>query len=363
MGSDPTYTMAYRLCVSLWVILCLFCIGKGQEVYSPRHDDVCTIECSETDSRYWCGGVKEDSTGRVMRCVQYTQKGQTCVAECGGKKKKYNWCLTNAYHLSEGDWWDYCSLVGYTINKAPCTDECEQRGENYFWCHTNKDGDWDYCSPPGLVKPVQFTVKGVPCISECRQEGENYHWCYRSKTHCTDDSCDEDWDYCSLDDQHTRYNHQCDGPCSSKGENYYWCKQGSSWEYCSPTPKIGVHFSENIELTIYGIKCRDKCGLKGEDYYWCSVYGRGYTLNHWGYCSPDPATTRYKGKKCKDACESRGKSYYWCNTDSSWEYCSPAYKIGMVGFENLAAGGNLVTGQFGLIGILSCFLLTCFREI
>merc|ERR1719228_2912681 len=129
--------MAYRICVSLWVILCLLCIGKGQEVYSPRQNDTCTNECSETDSRYWCGGVKEDSTGRVMRCVQYTRYGQTCVAECGGKKT-YNWCLTNAYTLDDEEW-------------------------------------WDYCSPTGLVKPVQLTVRGAPCISECRQEGQNYH--------------------------------------------------------------------------------------------------------------------------------------------------------------------------------------------
>ena len=84
--------------------------------YVPQHDDLCTNECSETDPRYWCGGYKEDATGRVMRCVQYTKRGQTCVAECGGKKK-YNWCLTNHHSLSEGDWWDYCSLVGFTINK------------------------------------------------------------------------------------------------------------------------------------------------------------------------------------------------------------------------------------------------------
>ena len=119
--------MAY----SLLILLCLFidCQGLNDTVpYSPEHGDACTNECSDTDPSYWCGGVKEDSAGSVMRCVQYTRKGQTCVAECGGKEKNYNWCLTNAHTLSEGEWWDYCSLVGYTINKEPCTDECISDG-------------------------------------------------------------------------------------------------------------------------------------------------------------------------------------------------------------------------------------------
>ena len=345
--------MVYKLLI----LLCLFTICQGQNhtvPYSPQHDDACTNECSASgDPRYWCGGVREDSTGRVMRCVQYTQEGQTCVAECGGKKKSYNWCLTNAYTLSEGDWWDYCSLVGYTVEKVPCIDDCDTRGYSYFWCNT-AGGSWDYCSPPGLVKPVQFTVSGVPCISECRQEGKNYHWCYKSLNYCTDDSCDDDWDYCSLDSQHTIFNYECEGPCHTEGESYYWCNQGASWEKCSPTPKIGVHFSEKVEVTRYGVKCRDKCALKGEDYYWCGVYGRSH-YNYWDYCSPDPSTT-IKKARCQDACEARGKSYYWCNTGSDWDYCSPAFTVGMVGFESLSAGGDtLLQGDSAWTGIILAY--------
>lgn len=289
-----------------------------------------------------------------MRCIQYTKRGETCVAECGGKKK-YNWCLTNQFSLSEGTWWDYCSLVGFTINKEKCTDECGMHGENYFWCHTSKaDLDkWDYCSPPGLVKPVQFTTKGSLCISECRQEEKNYHWCQKSLDYCNDDNCDEDWEYCSLDEEHTRYNYQCEGPCTNKGTDYYWCNQGGSWEYCSAKPKIGVHFSDHIELTIYGVKCRDICALYGKDYYYCSVYGRS-SLNYWDYCSPNPKTTINKGK-CKDECASRGKSYYWCNTGSSWDYCSPTYVPGMVGFESVHAGSETVKHQIVLVSAMFYF--------
>jgi hypothetical protein len=66
-----------------------------------------------------------------------------------------------------GRWWDYCSLEGFTITKEKCTDEWGMHRENYFWCHTSKaDPDkWDFCSPPGLVKPVQFTTKDGHCIS------------------------------------------------------------------------------------------------------------------------------------------------------------------------------------------------------
>jgi len=305
--------------------------------YIPMHDDLCTNECSDTDPRYWCGNHKEDPAGRVMRCVQYTRYGEICVAECGGRKK-YNWCLTNALKLSEGDWWDYCSLVGYTINKDPCVDECGRQGEKYWWCHTSKDDTsaWDYCSPPGLVKPVQYTVRGDQCISECRQHGENYHWCTKSMDYCDEDSCDDDWDYCSLDQLHTRYNYQCREPCSRQGgTNYYWCYQeDGSWEYCSPVPQLGVHISDHVELTRYGVKCRDKCGLKGEDYYWCTKHG-GSLSSWWDYCSPSPNITINQGA-CKDNCSTRGSNYFWCHTDDTWDYCSPLYEGGL-SYESVAA--------------------------
>jgi len=307
--------------------------------YYPRHDELCTNECSLyigdsidtiTGPRKWCGQVKEDVTGRLMRCVQYTKHGETCVDECGySSYKGYHWCLTNRYQLEEEDWWGSCSAKpGHTTGKNKCSDECARRGENYFWCHTSGN-NWEYCSPPGLVKPVQFTVRGSPCISECRQGGKNYHWCYKNLAYCDEESCDDNWDYCSLDEEHTRYNYKCDGPCAREGKSYYWCTQGDSWDYCSPKPKIGVHFKDHVEVTIKGSRCRDICAKYGEKYFWCDVWGAStYT---WDYCSPVLTIegkrhyTTKGGEPCQDACASRGKSYFWCKTKTSWDYCSPVF--------------------------------------
>ena len=81
---------------------------------------------------------------------------------------------------------------------------------------------WDYCSPPGLVKTVQFTVRSEPCITECIQGHRNYHWCHKSQRVCDEDreKCDSDWDYCSVDDQHTRYNYLCEGPCTRQKQGF-----------------------------------------------------------------------------------------------------------------------------------------------
>jgi len=335
----------------LWLvsIVCLHVSANVKDVtntghYVPRYDEVCTNECSETDPRYWCGKNKEDAAGHVMRCVQYTRYGEICVAECGGKEKKYNWCPTNAlrianqgFQLGEGIWWEYCSLVGYTVKKEPCIDECGLNGERYFWCHTDKDhtSKWDYCSPPGLVKPVQYTVNLDECISECRQQGENYHWCTKSMDYCSEEGrCDWSWDYCSMDGDHSRYNYKCKEKCGNKGTSYYWCElENGGWDYCSPSAQLGVHKSDHVELTRYGIKCRDVCGLKGEKYYWCSQHG-GDKQNWWDYCSPNQTITRYQ-EKCKDECTNTDNfffsNFYWCHTDSSWDYCSPLYVPG--GFE------------------------------
>jgi len=341
--------------------------------YVPKYDEVCTNECSDTDPRYWCGKHKEDPAGRLMRCVQYTRYGDICVAECGGKEKKYNWCLTNSIKIGdgvgEGYWWEYCSLVGYTIKKAECVDECARHGERYWWCHISKvdTSAWDYCSPPGLVKPVQYTVNGDECISECRQHGENYHWCTKSMDYCNEDSCDWDWDYCSLDEDHTRYNYKCTEKCDKKGTSYYWCnKEGGSWDYCSPAAKLGVHKSDHVELTRYGVKCRDVCGLKGENYYWCTQHGGDYN-NWWDYCSPNPITTINQGK-CKDECDSRGSSYYWCSTDSGWDYCSPEYiPGGFQGHETVTSAKlftALIIGAVFVGAFMLCIVgIVCLKRV
>merc|ERR1712013_594537 len=125
------------------------------------------------------------------RCVQYTRYGEICVAECGGKEKKYNWCLTNSIKIGdgvgEGYWWEYCSLVGYTIKKAECVDECARHGERYWWCHTSQHGGgvwswWDYCSPSPNI-----TINQAPCTDSCEKRGSSYYWCHSGVS----------WDYCS----------------------------------------------------------------------------------------------------------------------------------------------------------------------
>ena len=315
------------------------------------YDDVCTNECFEDDPRYWCGRLKEDTSGKVMRCVQYTRYGEICVAECGGKHE-YNWCLTNALKIDEGDWWDYCSLVGYTVNKKQCVNQCSRRGQNYFWCKSSAtdSSEWDYCSPPGLVKPVQYTIYGEECISECKQHGENYYWCTKSLDYCTEDSCDDDWDYCSLNEYSDRFNYQCINRCSQKGgTSYYWCeKNDGGWDYCSPSPRLGVHVSDHVELTRYGAKCRDICATKGESYFWCSQHG-GSVYNWWDYCSPSSNIT-INQEDCVDKCSTYGKSYHWCHTSNSWDYCSPVYVPGMgLGYENVAASTNLLTSSISCI--------------
>merc|ERR1719206_1569629 len=113
--------------------------------------------------------------------------------------------------------------------------------------------------------------------------------------YCNEDSCDWDWDYCSLDEDHTRYNYKCTEKCEKKGTSYYWCnKEGGSWDYCSPSAKLGVHKSDHVELTRYGVKCRDVCGLKGENYYWCTQHGGDYN-NWWDYCSPEYTPGGFQG--------------------------------------------------------------------
>merc|ERR1712013_693870 len=227
------------------------------------------------------------------RCVQYTRYGEICVAECGGKEKKYNWCLTNSIKIGdgvgEGYWWEYCSLVGYTIKKTECVDECARHGERYWWCHT-------------------------------------------------------------------RYNYKCIERCEKKGTSYYWCnKEGGSWDYCSPSAKLGVHKSDHVELTRYGVKCRDVCGLKGENYYWCTQHGGDYN-NWWDYCSPRPTTTINQGT-CKDECDKRGSSYYWCSTDTGWDYCSPEYTPGGFQGHETVTSTTLMTALIIGAVFVGAFLL------
>ena len=179
---------------------------------------------------------------------------------------------------------------------------------------------------------------------------------------CEDDKvkgnrCDNDWDYCSVNDQHTRYNYQCEGPCTFQKQkfvtmSYYWCKQGDSWEYCSPKAKPNLHFNDKIELSTTGEICRSKCGKHGKKHHNCLLFGRE-ERSQGGLCSPDNKTTYY-GERCMDDCDARGYKFYWCNTETSWDYCSPTFKVGMLGFESVTAAGGYLECQIILLGMRGC---------
>ena len=83
-----------------------------------RYNDVCTNGG---------GAPKTDATGKVMRCTQFTVTGASCANECAKKSEGYYWCRTNVNTVGGvgGEWWDYCSLWGYTTNNEKCTDTCK----------------------------------------------------------------------------------------------------------------------------------------------------------------------------------------------------------------------------------------------
>jgi len=315
-----------------------------------KYDDVCTD-----------GGAapKTDSTGKVMRCTQFTVNGQSCANECAKSSKSYYWCMTNVNALKAADWWDYCSPWGYTTNNAKCTDRCGKHGEDYYWCHTDKNdkSKWDKCSPQGRLKPVQYTYKKSLCISECQKWGEKYFWCKKNMDYCTGggrgESCDDAWDYCSPDPMHTRYNKKCKKRCNNNGKDYYWCyEEDGNWDYCSPAPKMGVDVKDYVEVTIHGVKCSNACKRSSSGYYWCKQYGQKDT---WDYCSLSPKRTIYN-KNCKDRCSRRDEDYFWCNTDDSWDYCSP--KAGKIPRQAEAQTTSIFVWIFAVpMGIVCCLAM------
>lgn len=324
-----------------------------------RISTACSNQCGGSGPDFWCGTKKKDTSGKVVRCVQQTVKGENCVDSCEKKGKQYE-CLTNQVQLSgkfKNSWWDYCSLDGYTTNQERCTDTCATRGEKYYWCHTSKDDKtiWDYCSPQGRVRPIQYTINGGLCTSECGKNGKDYYWCFKSIKYCTGKSCDDNWDYCSTSDYTTKHGTKCQNRCGKHGEDYTWCKTvDGSWDYCSVSPKIGVDVSDHIELTIYGVKCVDKCHRAG-DYYWCNQYGGG-SSDTWDYCSPDPKYTVHR-EKCTDACATRGESYNWCRTATSWDYCSPKGTPGNTRQYTSGPGGKIFFALFIIPILIICCIV------
>ena len=104
-----------------------------------------------------------------------------------------------------------------------------------------------------------------------------------------------------------------------------------------------------------GELCRGQCDKYGGKYFYCSLFGQDRDYGG-GYCSPDNQTTKH-GEKCTDACDDRGYRFYWCNTETSWDYCSPAYRVGMLGFESVTAAGEKLWGQIVMLAVISTALL------
>jgi len=321
-------------------------------------NDACSNGCKDDDPSYWCGMNKKDADGRVVRCVERTVNGGNCMGACDKKSESYYWCMTNTVKVGGGaKWWDKCSIPGSTTNNEKCLDSCSSRGEDYYWCHTSKveKDKWDYCSPRGSVRPVQYTVKGTLCTSDCRKGDEKYYWCYKTLDHCSSGrggSCDDHWDYCSVDQKHTRYGGKCKDRCGRKGENYNWCTlEDGTWDYCSPTPQLGVDVSETIELTIYGVRCVSKCRQSSGGWYWCKQLG---SKDSWDYCSPDKYTI-YK-EKCLNRCMTDGASYNWCKTATSWDYCSPKGTRSNIKEARTSTGETVLM----LLILIPCILIICF---
>jgi len=167
-------------------------------------------------------------------------------------------------------------------------------GRSYTWCRTgvHLDSRWDYCTPSdGQVIQVTYTIHGQQCSGECGQQGQDYWWCYKSTKHNNwiqqgyppknIQQPNSRWDYCSKDNNHTRYNKKCRDECSTDGESYYWCQtMDDSWDYCSP----GVQ-DVDPEPTRRGGRCDGVCDQRSNTYSWCYAYW-AVSGPYWDYCGP-----------------------------------------------------------------------------
>merc|ERR1712126_473051 len=145
MGSDSE-----DMLTRVVVLILLVCTAHAQN----NLGDECSNQCEEGNPYHWCGKMRQDSFGRVLRCAEGTMIGQACIDSCSSKDESYFWCWTNNHEVGTGsDWWNYCGVEGHTKKGVPCVGVCARQGENYWWCRTDKvdSGAWDYCSPPGQV--------------------------------------------------------------------------------------------------------------------------------------------------------------------------------------------------------------------
>merc|ERR1711971_986936 len=223
-------------------MLCLvFFFFLGCSSAQNNLGDPCTNECQPGNPLAWCGKRRFDPAGRVVRCVQGTKYGLECVDSCTAKNESYFWCWTNAQNVV-ADYWEKCGTSkgdqSYTVKGVPCQSGCEMKRksltEYYWWCSDNDQdpSSWDYCSPPGQVRPLQYTMHGHACLGLCDQHGENY-WC------CTASS----WDYCSpepdiVQETRTKSGFLCNGICDKMSSSYFFCEMKmttgwSWWDYCT----------------------------------------------------------------------------------------------------------------------------------
>jgi len=292
MGSDSE-----DMITTVVVLILLVCTAQAQN----NPGDECSNQCEEGNPYHWCGKMRQDSSGRVLRCAEGTKIGQACIDSCSSKDESYFWCWTNNHEVGTGsDWWNYCGVEGHTKKGVPCVGVCARQGENYWWCRTDKvdSGAWDYCSPPGQVTLVQYTRYGHSCLGGvgngiCGRHGTDYFWCAKSLRWVEDEnndySSDDDWwEYCSPDNLHTRYGETCRDECASRGYGYFWCytgQSGSSWDYCSPQP-----YSAQEVITKGGSKCAGICDRMSSGYGFCEIKETRRNLimtmvSWWDYCT------------------------------------------------------------------------------
>merc|ERR1712133_70015 len=231
MGSDSEDMITVVV-----VLIFLVCTAHAQN----NLGDECSNQCEEGNPYHWCGKMRQDSFGRVLRCAEGTKIGQACIDSCSSKDESYFWCWTNNHEVGTGI--------------------CDRHGTDYFWC----------------AKSLRWV------------EDEN-----------NDYSSDDDWwEYCSPDNLHTRYGETCRDECASRGYGYFWCytgQSGSSWDYCSPQP-----YSAEEVITKGGSKCAGICDRMSSGYGFCEIKETRRNLiltmvSWWDYCTSPYMPAHGKG--------------------------------------------------------------------
>merc|ERR1711962_931459 len=170
------------------ILIPLVCTAQAQN----NLGDECSNQCEEGNPYHWCGKMRQDSFGRVMRCAEGTKIGQPCIDSCSSNGQSYFWCAKslrwveddNNDYSSDDDWWEYCSPDNtHTRYGEPCRDECASRGYSYFWCYTGQSGSsWDYCSPQPYSAEEVITKGGSKCAGICDRMSSGYGFCEIKET-------------------------------------------------------------------------------------------------------------------------------------------------------------------------------------